>query len=192
MSPAPPSADPSAQAALDEGLAAFQARDLDAAHAAFARAHRRDTRDVRMMSWYGVTLVLVEKNSNLGVQLCDQALRLGGVQPDLLLNLARVHLALNQRDRAVKAVSRGLDLWPDEPRLQAALAALGTRSEPVLPFLARGNPLNRALGRWRHRWRHRHAPAYELSPVALGMIDQPAAPEAAGPAAPPPAAPEDR
>ena len=160
--------DADAGSALDEGLQAFQARDLSAAHAAFERAHRKDPRDPRCMSWYGVTLVLVERNSNLGLLLCDQALRATGAVPELLLNQARVHLALNQRERAVRSVARGLELWPDEPTLVAARDALGSRRAPVLPFLSRNNPLNRVLGRVRHRWQHRHGPDYELSPVALG------------------------
>jgi tetratricopeptide (TPR) repeat protein len=155
-------------AALEEGLAAFSARQLEAAHRAFERAHRRDPRSVRAMSWYGVTLALVEKNLNLGSSLCEQAVRTHGLDPELLLNQARVHLALHQRERAVKAVSRGLDVWPDHPALRVALEALGTRRAPVLPFLGRDNPLNRLLGQLRHRWARRHAPAYERSPVALG------------------------
>lgn len=159
-----------ARAAWDEGRAAFGARDLPGAHAAFERAHRRDPREPVFMSWYGLTLVIVERNSNLGVSLVDQALRAAGPSPELLLNSARVHLALNQRDRAVRAISRGLELWPDDAHLRAARDAMGTRSAPIVPFLARGNPLNRALGRLRHRWYRRNGPSHELSPVALGVL----------------------
>jgi tetratricopeptide (TPR) repeat protein len=165
-----------ARAAWDEGLAAFAARDLPGAHAAFERAHRRDPRDPAYMSWYGLTLVLVERNSNLGVSLVDQALRVAGPGPELLLNSARVHLALKQRERAVRAIARGLEYFPDDPRLLAARDAMGSRSPPVLPFLSRNNPLNRLLGRLRHRWNQRHSPAYELSPVALGVLPPGGAP----------------
>jgi tetratricopeptide (TPR) repeat protein len=158
-----------AHAPRDEGLAAFAARDLAAAHAAFERAHRRDPRDPVTTSWYALTLVLVERNSNLAVQLAEQALRAAGPEPEILLNSARIHLALNQRDRAARAVSRGLALFPDDPRLLAARDAMGTRRTPVIPFLSRSNPLNRLLGKLRHRWNRRHAPAYELSPVGLGV-----------------------
>jgi Flp pilus assembly protein TadD len=166
-----PSQDAGAEAgvAFEEGRAAFAARELESAHRAFERAYRRTPADARFMSWYGVTLVLVERNSSLGVMLCDQALRSAGPDPELLLNQARVHLALNQRERAVRPITRGLELFPDDPRLAAARRALGTRSTPVLPFLSRRNPLNRVLGRLRHRWRQRNEPAYELSPVALGV-----------------------
>ncbi|WP_242341090.1 MULTISPECIES: M48 family metallopeptidase [Anaeromyxobacter] len=176
LSPPRAAPEPAGDAALEEGLAAFAARDVDGAHAAFERAFRRDSRAPRAMSWYGVTLVLVERNSNLGVSLCDQAVRASGPDPELLLNLARVHLALNQRDRSVRAIARGLELWPRDVRLLAAREALGTRSDPVLPFLSRKNPLNRTLGKLRHRWRRRRAPVYEVSPVALGSPAE--APEA--------------
>lgn len=169
-SPAPSAAEAPGDA-LEEGLAAFAARDVEAAHHAFGRAYRRDSRAPRAMSWFGVTLVLVERNSNLGVTLCDQAVRAGGPDPELLLNVARVHLALNQRERSVRAIARGLELRPSDARLLAARAALGTRSAPVLPFLPRGNPLNRTLGKLRHRWRQRRSPCYELSPLALGLTD---------------------
>ncbi len=173
----PPGSGPGGHGALDEGVAAFRARDLPGAHAAFERAHRRDPRDPRAMSWYGVTLVLVERNSNLGVVLCDQALRLTGPDPELLLNLARVHLALKQRERAVRAILRGLEQWPADRRLLAARDALGTRRPAVLGFLSRRNPLNRLLGRLRYRWQQRKAPDYELSPIALGfpLDDEPGA-----------------
>jgi len=159
--------------AFDEGRAAFSARDLAGAHAAFERAHRRAPRDPRFKSWYGLTLVLVERNSNLGIALCGEALRAAGPDPDLLLNLARAHVALNQRERAVRALLRGLELWPDHPALAAARDALGTRRVPVIPFLSRDNPLNRVLGRLRHRWRRRGSPPCDVSPVALGLPPPP-------------------
>jgi Flp pilus assembly protein TadD len=161
--------DAAARAAHEEGLAAFAAGDLASAHGSFERAHRRDPRDPTFMSWYGLTLVLVERNSNLGVSLVDQALRGGGPSPEFLLNSARAHLGLNQRERAVRAVARGLELWPEDPRLLSAKEALGWRARPVLPFLSRKNPLNRALGRLRHRWQGRGRPRPELTPVTLGV-----------------------
>jgi tetratricopeptide (TPR) repeat protein len=153
---------------LEDGLAVFAARDLAGAHAAFERAHRREPRDPRAMSWYGVTLVLVERNSSLGVVLCDQALRIAGPEPELLLNAARVHLALKQRERAVRYLSRGLELHPDDAGLRDALDSLGRRARPVLPFLPRSNPANAFLGRLRHRWRNRGGQVPEPSPVSLG------------------------
>jgi Flp pilus assembly protein TadD len=151
------------------GLAAFASGDLFAAHAAFERAHRLDPREPRAMSWYGVTLVLVEKNTTLGVWLCEEALRPRPADPEPSLNLARVHLALHQRERAARALGRALAAWPDHPGLLAARKALGTRRPPVVPLLRRGHPINRILGEIRHRWSNRRRPAHELSPETLGL-----------------------
>jgi tetratricopeptide (TPR) repeat protein len=161
---------------LTDGLAAYATRDLPGAHAAFERAHRLDPRDPRAMSWYGVTLVLVEKNITLGVSLCDAALRVAPDDPELLLNSARVHVALHQRQRAARAITRGLAAWPAHPALLAARDALGTRRPPVIPFLPRENPLNRLLGRLRHRWTTRHQPTYDRAPESLGLLVDPDAP----------------
>ncbi len=167
---------PGAGGPFGDGLAAFSARDLPGAHAAFERAHRLDPREPRAMSWYGVTLVLVERNITLGVSLCDGALRVSPDDPELLLNSARVHVALHQRQRAARAIGRGLAAWPAHPALLAARDALGTRRPPVLPFLARANPLNRLLGRLRHRWITRHQPAYDRAPESLGLVVGPGPP----------------
>jgi hypothetical protein len=137
---------------LEPGLQAFRGGDLLAAHQHFERSHRADPREPRAMSWYGVTLVVVERNITLGISFCDQALRGAPDDPELLLNLARAHLALNQRVRAAKAISRGLQARPGHAALLLARDELGTRRPPVIPFLSRDNPLNRVLGRLRHRW----------------------------------------
>ncbi len=163
-----------ASVAVEEGVRSFRAADLAGAHRAFERAHRRAPGDARAMSWYGVTLVLVERNSNLGVLYCDQAVRLSGPEPDLALNQARVALALGQRDRAVRAIERGLDRTPGDPGLEAAQAALGWRRRPVLSFLSREHPLNVWLGQLRSRLLRGGPPvAADTSPLTLGTPPSP-------------------
>jgi hypothetical protein len=159
---------------LEPGVRAFRGRDLLGAHQHFERAHRAAPREPRAMSWYGVTLVLVERNITLGTSFCDQALRVAPTDPELLLNVARVQLSLHQRVRAAKAIARGLQAWPDHPGLLQARDELGTRRAPVIPFLPRDNPLNHLLGKLRHRWTSGgRSSRRDLSPETLGF---PAAP----------------
>lgn len=159
-SPAGPTADrsppPEAALALEEGLRRFRDGDVEGAHERFGQAHRRAPSDPRIQSWYGLTLVLVERNSNLGVVLVDGAVRTGRPDPELLINQSRVAMALGQRVRAVRALERGLAFHPGNPDLVEARRALGTRQRPVVPFLSRRNWLNRVLGRIHHGWRARH------------------------------------
>jgi hypothetical protein len=152
-----PAAMAEARGSLEEGLRRFQAGDMDGAHEMFGVAYRRAPSDPRIQSWYGLTLVLVERNSNLGVVLVDGAVRNGRPDPELVINQSRVAMALGQRVRAVRALERGLAFHPDDRSLFEARVALGTRQRPVLPFLSRRNWLNRFLGRMNHGWRTRHA-----------------------------------
>ena len=91
-------------------------------------------------------------------------------EAELLLNQARAHLALGQRERAVRAIARGLERWPGDPALRAAQASMGWRRRPVLPFLSRGNPVNRWLGGLRHRWARRLNPPAPATPATLGLV----------------------
>jgi len=167
---APAATAPEVLAVFEEGLTRYAEGDAAAAHARFERAHRRAPRDPRLMSWYGLTLVLVERNSNLGILYCDQALRLAGPDPDLYLNQARAHLALGQRERAVKCIIRGLAVDPHHEPLRLAQQAMGWRRRPVLPFLPRSNPVNRWLGRLRHRSSRLMRPRIEASAMTLGLL----------------------
>ncbi len=165
-------APPEALAAFDDAMVKYRQADAPGSHQLFERAHRRAPADARIMSWYGLTLVLVERNSNLGILYCDQALRIAGPQPALLLNLARAHLALGQRERAVRAIQRGLAASPEDPGLQAAQRSMGWRRRPVLPFFGRSNPLNRWLGRLRHRWSRRLRPVPPTTAMMLGVLEE--------------------
>jgi hypothetical protein len=153
--PVPPpgnALDPEAAAALEEGREHVRQGRMVEAHAAFRRAYRRAPSDPLVYSWFGVTLVLVEKNSTLGTDLTDRAVRVAGPTPELALNQARVAVALRQRERAIRALERGLARDPTDARLLAERDSLGRRRRPVLPFLHRSSPLNRWLGALRHRW----------------------------------------
>jgi predicted Zn-dependent protease len=144
--------DPEAAAALEEGKEHLRQGRMTDAHAAFRRAYRRAPSDPQVYSWFWVTLVLVEKNSTLGTELTDRAVRVAGATPELAMNQSRVAVALRQRERAIRALERGLSRDPTDPVLLAERDALGRRRRPVLPFLHRSNPLNRWLGTLRHRW----------------------------------------
>jgi predicted Zn-dependent protease len=155
---------PEAAAALEDGLRRYREGDPEGAHEKFGQAYRRVPSDPRIQSWYGMTLVLVEKNSNLGVMLVDGAARTPHPGPDLFINQSRVAMALGQRVRAVRALERGLAAWPDQADLLAAREALGRRKRPVIGFLSRRNWLNRMLGRVQHRWATRRGSKGKATP----------------------------
>lgn len=150
---APQGRDDELEALLEKGEKLHGQGLLEDAHGAFGKAHRRRPSDARCQSWYGLTLILVEKNSNLGVRYCEEAVfrGAGADDPVCWVNLGRAFAALGYRDRAVRAFQKGLALSPEHAGLRAEMDQLGIRREPVLRFLDRGNPINRVLGRLRHR-----------------------------------------
>jgi tetratricopeptide (TPR) repeat protein len=100
----------------------------------------------KYLSYYGLCLAMVSTKSQTALELCESAVAVEFYNPDLFHNLARVHLRMGRRDRAYPVLLRGLQLHPGHRGLIGDMHSLGIRRKPVLPFLARGNPVNRLLG----------------------------------------------
>jgi hypothetical protein len=62
-----------------------------------------------------------------------------------------VLLSTERRREAYGAFLKGLSVQRNHQGILRELAKMGWRRRPVLPFLARGNPLNVLLGRMLHR-----------------------------------------
>lgn len=101
-------------------------------------------------SYLGYGMALRRRQIREGLKLCEQAVKREFYQPDNLLNLARTQLLAGNRRAAAASMRRGLALDRGHRGLVALAKDLGIRRQPVLKFLARGNPLNVLLGRLRH------------------------------------------
>ncbi len=111
-------------------------------------------------SYLGYGMARYHRKVADGVRLCRYAIKIEFYQTENYINLARTCM-LNPRYRreAFEAVREGLKVDPDNAKLHELQSALGRRKSPVLPFLSRGNALNRLLGSIRHALFHREAPA---------------------------------
>ena len=114
-------------------------------------AHRRHPENARMRSHYGLCLGMVEHRFEKAVELCRSAVKQEFFNPDLYLNLARVHLNFGFKSEAIRYLRRGQMIDPANQRIAELLHQLGERRSQVLGFLPRHHPLNRLLGR--ARWR---------------------------------------
>jgi tetratricopeptide (TPR) repeat protein len=88
-----------------------------------------------------------------GIEICYQALSSDRRNPEVYLSLARLHAEAGSRKRAIEALERGLSISKNHRGLSEMLQQLGQRQIPLVPFLARENPLNVKLGRFLHRLR---------------------------------------
>ena len=103
-------------------------------------------------SYLGYGIAKFQRQARQGIKLCEQAVSIELCEPEVFLNLVRTRVMINDRRGAVAAVKRGLQYHPEHPVLTEYLRKLGIRRQPVLPFLSRGNLLNRILGQLRFQW----------------------------------------
>ncbi|TMA85908.1 MAG: hypothetical protein E6J65_21260 [Deltaproteobacteria bacterium] len=146
---------------LDEGRSLL---DLDprAAHEIFEKAWRRNLNDPRVLSNYGLTLVLVEGDRQRGIRFCEEALRRGLQTTETLVNMARALVVTRNKEQAVRALRKAMELSPDDPRVTAEFAALGLRRPPPIPWLPRSFFLNKWIGKLTWKWSRRE----RLDPLA--------------------------
>ncbi len=112
-----------------------------------SRAYLADPQSARFRSGYALALALVRGQFLGAVELARAAVRQEFYNPDLYLNLARIYLAFDGRQEAVRYLRRGLMVDPENDRLRRKLGELGIRRRPPIRFLSRGHLLNRVLGR---------------------------------------------
>jgi hypothetical protein len=110
-------------------------------------------------SYLGYGIARCQRRTEEGLKLCRHAVKIQFYEPDNFLNLARTAQLANERAEAVRAVRKGLKVDRNNLELQALYRELGIRQSPVLPFLARSNPLNLVLGKIRSRLFGQHAGA---------------------------------
>jgi hypothetical protein len=142
---------------IDEGRMVVDS-DPKAAHAIFTKAWRRNLNDPRVLSNYGLTLVLVEGDRQRGIRFCEEAVRRGLVTTETLVNLARALVVTRNKEQAVRALRRAMELAPGDPRLSQEFAALGLRRKPPIPWLPRNFFLNKWIGKLTWKFMKHHDP----------------------------------
>jgi tetratricopeptide (TPR) repeat protein len=137
-------------AALDggrrrEALAFFEAAlELE-------RRSGRPRREARYLSYYGFCLALETNDVREALRYCREAVTIEGYNSDIRCNLGRVLMMAGRRRDAYASFVHGLRIEPSHRTILKALRSMGLRRRPVVPFLARHNPLNVLLGRIRLR-----------------------------------------
>ena len=134
--------------------------DARAAHEMLERLYRKNVNDPRTLSNYGLTLVMVEGDRQRGIRFCEEAVRRGLLTTESLVNLAKALVQTRNKEQAVRALKKAMELAPDDPRVGQEFAALGLRRPPPIPWLPRNFFLNKWLGRltWWFSRRHRLNP----------------------------------
>jgi tetratricopeptide (TPR) repeat protein len=112
--------------------------------------------DPFLLSYYGCLVAVAEHNPKEGIRICSDALTafkasraFGGefFLPVFYLNLGRAYLKDSNKAEAIIAFKEGLGHDPENHDLLWELTKLGKRKPPPVPFLERGNPINKYIGK---------------------------------------------
>jgi tetratricopeptide (TPR) repeat protein len=103
------------------------------------------------LSFLGVSLACAQGKWTEAVELCKTAINMKRNEAQLYMNLAEVYASAGRRDRAVETLDTALIYCKTDARITRMRGRLRKRRSPILPFLERGNLLNRSLGKLRHR-----------------------------------------
>jgi len=138
-------------AAFTEGVKMLKNHYPKKAVACFKRALECDKQNPYYLSFLGVSMALGERNLTEAVKLCEAAIQKKRGEIQFHLNLADVYASAGLRESALHTLDRALASFGEDKRLRNARCRVEKRRTPVLPFLTRGNFLNRELGKLRHR-----------------------------------------
>lgn len=101
------------------------------------------------LSHYGLCIAVVEKQTRKGAELCRLAIEQQFYDSSHFVNLVRLYIIRDNRRMAINVLHEGMSRLPDDHRLLELRVEIGYRERPVVPFLARNNPVNEALGKLR-------------------------------------------
>jgi tetratricopeptide (TPR) repeat protein len=138
---------------FQDGLNALEAGHPAEAvdHFRYAIAAEKKTgtarRQMRYVSYYGLSLVFSRRAARQGVELCEKAAARDSFDAVLQLNLGKAYRHVGRTTKALAAFERGLRLDSTNLRLSIEKSRLDRRARPFVPGLGRDHPLNRSLGR---------------------------------------------
>ncbi|MBI5632011.1 MAG: tetratricopeptide repeat protein [Nitrospirae bacterium] len=111
--------------------------------------------DAFLLSYYGCLIAIVENKTKDGITICENAIKALDTSmpfgseffyPIFYLNLGRAYLKAGKKAEAIKAFQQGLKSDPENNDIQWEMKKLGSRKKPPVPFLRRGNPINKYIG----------------------------------------------
>ena len=97
-----------------------------------------------------ICLAKEKREFKKAVSLCNEAIKKDPKNSLHFLNLGRIHLLANQKKDAIRIFNMGLR-YGENRDLIAELKRFDRRRSPPIPFLDRGNPVNKFLGKLSYR-----------------------------------------
>jgi len=134
--------------AVNAGIAATERGDFENALRVFSAVYQNVPADKMPagLSSYGLCLARVEGKRKMAADLCQKAIKLQAYAGKHSENLIRAYIIPNNRRKAVETLNDSLKKLRNDPELLRVRKEIGYRQAPMLTFLPRRNPINKAFG----------------------------------------------
>ena len=140
---------------LGKGLQMLDQHDIRRAYECFRQAFEAGPPAeiaAAVQSYLGYTMAIVTGRESEALRLMHSAVNQEFYRPDFFLNLGKIYWERKgNRKQALNALFNGLRHCPNDPEITKFLREMGTRRKPAVTFLARGNFINRWLGKRSYR-----------------------------------------
>lgn len=97
-------------------------------------------------SWLGVAMARSKWDMAKAEEFCKMAVKKDFYVPQYYINLSEVYKLKGNKAKAIETLEAGLKLDSENKAILKELYKFGVRQPPVIPFLSRGNPINKNLG----------------------------------------------
>lgn len=106
-------------------------------------------RDAHVLSLGGYLVATEEGDVKTGLGWCERAIEIAFYDPEMYVNLARLHERTGWKTQAAQVLRKGLRIDPGNEKLLAEISRVSPRTPDAIPLLPRRHVLNRALGKLR-------------------------------------------
>ena len=107
------------------------------------------SRDPKHLSFGGLAVATEDGDVKTGLAWCERALELAFYDPQMYINLARLHERTGWKTQAAQVLRKGLRIDPGNKKLLAEINRVAPRTPNAIPSLPRNHPVNRYLGKLR-------------------------------------------
>jgi tetratricopeptide (TPR) repeat protein len=105
------------------------------------------SRDPKHLSYGGLIVATEQGDVKTGLAWCERAVEIAFYDPQMYINLARLHERTGWKTQAAQLLRKGLRIDPGNKRLLAEINRINPRTPDVFQSLPRTHPLNRTLGK---------------------------------------------
>ncbi|HMK50418.1 MAG TPA: hypothetical protein VK435_10225 [Thermodesulfovibrionales bacterium] len=147
---------------LDEVKLLLQKKAHKEALNVLIQAMKKYPDDPFLLSYYGCLEAIIHKDYQFGIETCLRAIEMLNettpfgqeiFYPSFYLNLGRAYLAARNKKSAMDAFEKGLSYDKENKDILWEITKLGARKKPAIPYLKRGNPINKYIGILLHKLR---------------------------------------